>query len=145
MQQTDVNPPAAAARDPLSIVSACSNPGSRRCTCMSMKPGATIRPPASKTCALGDERSGATAATRPSTIRTSAMWSVCVAGSITRPFLMTIDMRLSNHLFQHRHPDRDAVLDLIQNDRTLEVGDLARKLPPAIDGAGVHHDGVRPG
>src|ERR1035437_2534312 len=53
MQQMDVNPPAAAAREPLSMVSACSNPGSRRCTCISMKPGATIIPVASNTSAFG--------------------------------------------------------------------------------------------
>ena len=51
MQQIDVKPPAAAARAPVSMVSACSKPGSRRCTCMSIKPGATIRPVASKTSA----------------------------------------------------------------------------------------------
>jgi len=39
----------AAARAPVSIVSACSMPGSRRWTCMSMKPGATMAPRASKT------------------------------------------------------------------------------------------------
>ena len=44
MQQMEVKPPAAAAREPLSMVSACSKPGSRRWTCMSMKPGATTRP-----------------------------------------------------------------------------------------------------
>ena len=44
MQQMEVNPPAAAAREPLSMVSAYSKPGSRRWTCMSMKPGATMRP-----------------------------------------------------------------------------------------------------
>ena len=92
MQHTDVNPPAAAARDPLSIVSACSNPGSRRCTCMSMNPGATIIPVASNTSALGDDRFGATPAIRPSTISTSATRSVFDAGSITLPFLMTIAM-----------------------------------------------------
>src|ERR1035441_1718280 len=63
-----MNPPAAAAREPLSMVSACSNPGSRRCTCISMKPGATIIPVASNTSAFGEERLGATPATRPSTI-----------------------------------------------------------------------------
>ncbi len=62
MQQMEVKPPAAAAREPLSMVSACSKPGSRRCTCMSMKPGATIMPAASNTSALGEERFGATPA-----------------------------------------------------------------------------------
>src|SRR5207245_9589184 len=44
MQTTVVNPPAAAARAPESIVSLWLNPGSRRCTCMSIRPGATINP-----------------------------------------------------------------------------------------------------
>src|SRR2546425_7872934 len=51
MQQTAVKPPAAAARVPLAIVSLYSWPGSRRCTCMSMKPGHTHVPAASITAA----------------------------------------------------------------------------------------------
>src|ERR1035441_11034512 len=99
MQQMDVNPPAAAARDPLSMVSACSNPGSRRCTCISMKPGATIIPVASNTSAFGEERFGATPAIRPSTISTSATRSVFEDGSITLPFLDRKSTRLnSSHL-----------------------------------------------
>src|SRR5215467_9824890 len=122
MQQIDVNPPAAAARLPLSIFSACSNPGSRRCTCMSMKPGATIMPLASNTSALGEERFGATPAMRPSTISTSATRSVFEAGSITRPFLMTIGMRLSNYLLQNGHADGDSVFHLIEDHAAGEVG-----------------------
>ena len=44
MQATAVNPPATAAAAPLAIVSLCSCPGSRRCTWMSINPGATIQP-----------------------------------------------------------------------------------------------------
>ena len=40
--QTEVNPPAAAAAVPVAIVSLCECPGSRRCTCISMSPGATM-------------------------------------------------------------------------------------------------------
>ena len=43
MAQTEVNPPAAAAAVPVTMVSLCDWPGSRRCTCRSMKPGATMR------------------------------------------------------------------------------------------------------
>src|SRR6185369_9387227 len=132
MQQMEVKPPAAAARDPLSMVSACSNPGSRRCTCISTKPGATIIPVASNTSAFGEERFGATPAIRPSTISTSATRSVFVDGSITLPFLMTIGM-LSNHLLQHRHAYRDSVLHLIQDYRPLEVRHFAGEFAPAID------------
>ena len=51
MQQTEVNPPAFAAAVPVAIVSLYSKPGSRRCTCMSMRPGTTSLPAASMTCA----------------------------------------------------------------------------------------------
>ena len=47
MHATAVKPPAAAARVPLAMVSLYSKPGSRRCTCMSMKPGHTTLPVAS--------------------------------------------------------------------------------------------------
>ena len=48
MAQTEVNPPAAAAAVPVAMVSLCACPGSRRCTCRSMKPGATMHPLALK-------------------------------------------------------------------------------------------------
>src|SRR4051794_20641972 len=144
MQQMDVNPPAAAAREPLSMVSACSNPGSRRCTCISMKPGATIIPPASKTSAFGEERLGATPAIRPSTISTSATRSVFDDGSITLPFLITIGM-LSNHLFEHRHAHRNAVFHLIQDHGALEIRHFAGEFPAPVDRTRMHHDGFRLG
>src|SRR5947209_3024171 len=111
---------------------------------MSMNPGATIIPVASNTSAFGDERFGATPAIRPSTMSTSATRSVFEEGSITRPFLITIGM-LSNHLFEHGHAHRDSVLHLVQNHRPLKIRDLARKLAPAIDGSGMHHDRLRLG
>ena len=40
MATTAVNPPSAAAREPVSTVSASSRPGSRRCVCRSTSPGA---------------------------------------------------------------------------------------------------------
>ncbi|MNV61392.1 hypothetical protein D3C71_1538980 [compost metagenome] len=42
-----VNPPLAAERLPVSTVSLCSNPGSRKCTCISMSPGMSSLPSAS--------------------------------------------------------------------------------------------------
>ena len=51
IEQTKVKPPCAAAASPVANVSASSPPGSRRCACRSMKPGATTTagslPPAS--------------------------------------------------------------------------------------------------
>ena len=44
MHTTAVHPPSAAARAPVSIVSASSRPGSRKCTWMSTRPGATTQP-----------------------------------------------------------------------------------------------------
>ena len=47
MQATAVNPPQAAARAPVSMVSLCSWPGSRKWTCMSIQPWETVLPVAS--------------------------------------------------------------------------------------------------
>ena len=52
IQQMVVNPPAAAARAPDAMSSLYSKPGSRRWQCMSISPGATIRPLASITSEL---------------------------------------------------------------------------------------------
>ena len=46
---TDVNPPRAAARLPVAMVSFDSKPGSRKCTWMSTRPGHTMQPVASST------------------------------------------------------------------------------------------------
>ena len=47
MATTQVKPPRAAARLPVSTVSASSRPGWRRWACRSTRPGATTQPPAS--------------------------------------------------------------------------------------------------
>ena len=44
MQATAVKPPATADAVPVATVSLCSCPGSRRCTCMSIRPGHTTQP-----------------------------------------------------------------------------------------------------
>ena len=44
MHATDVTPPARAAAVPVAMVSSSSRPGSRRWTCMSIRPGQTIMP-----------------------------------------------------------------------------------------------------
>src|SRR3989304_4785949 len=71
MQATAVKPPAAAGRAPPWMVSALSLPGSRRWTCISMKPGATTRFAASKTSAPARSIFASTAARRPSSTRVS--------------------------------------------------------------------------
>src|SRR5207247_876293 len=66
--------PAAAARAPLATVSTSSFPGSRRCTCRSTRPGATIAPRTSRTSTpSGVPSVGPTAAILPSWTRTSAV------------------------------------------------------------------------
>ncbi|MNC07245.1 hypothetical protein D3C75_547870 [compost metagenome] len=47
MQAIVVKPPFAAERAPVSMVSLCSKPGSRRCTCISISPGISSLPSAS--------------------------------------------------------------------------------------------------
>ena len=97
MQHTDVNPPRAAARVPVAMVSLSSRPGSRRWTCRSTNPGHTTLPRASSTRSGGAasraERSGPTAAIRPSSISTSRTASTVFDGSTTRPPSIRILMR----------------------------------------------------
>src|SRR5260221_8534260 len=145
MQQIEVNPPAAAARAPVSMVSACSIPGSRRCTCMSMKPGATTRPDASNTSAPANSRPAPIPAMRPSSSARSATASNPDAGSIMRPFLIRslLTSLLTNDPFEYRHAHGDAVLHLVQNHRALRIGDFGGKLAPAVDRSRVHHDHFR--
>src|ERR1700683_3392173 len=139
----EVKPPAAAAREPVSMVSACSNPGSRRCTCISMKPGVTTSPLASKSSVPAAERFAPTPRMTPSSIQTSAVPSWPEAGSMTRPFLMSnagIFFWAHQDLLQNGHADGDAVLHLVQNHRPLRVRDLRRNLAAAIDRARMHDD-----
>jgi len=87
MAHTVVKPPAAAARVPDSIVSLSGNPGNRRCVWRSTKPGHTIRPVASITCAPAGAGApeGTICAMRPFSTRTSASRSIPAEGSMTRP------------------------------------------------------------
>src|SRR5262249_51514314 len=160
MAQTAVNPPAAAALRPVATVSAYSRPGSRRCAWRSMKPGKTSRPFASRTCASGASRRSPNSATRPSSRRTSKTPSRPAAGSTTRPPLSSSG-RASQRRgptrglpspggprqkeIEDRHPDRHAVGDLLEDERTVRVGDVGGDLDAAVHGPGVHDDGLRPG
>ena len=95
MTATEVKPPAAADRQPDVMVSLYSNPGSLKCTCISINPGQTTQPlasitdsfsPASKLMLPGDSR----ALILPLSINRSLGSSKPLAGSITLPFLITI-------------------------------------------------------
>ena len=83
MPQTVVNPPCAAAASPDTTVSASSLPGSRRCACRSMNPGATTTPLAS-TPSPSSPSSHVTASRTPSRTTTSPGPSRPVAGSTTQ-------------------------------------------------------------
>src|SRR5208282_3337753 len=94
MVQTEVKPPAAAAAVPVAIVSLYAWPGSRRCACRSMKPGATMSPRASNFSAFSSTPAlillgGATSATRPSFSSTSMGASMRAAGSMRWPPLIS--------------------------------------------------------
>ena len=122
-----VNPPSAAARLPVSIVSASSRPGSRRWTWRSTKPG-------DDDAAGGVERPSSspsidvpTSTTRPVSIATSARRSPCWSSTV--PPRITIrgssrrrsvaEPRAAAEQFeQHRHPHRDAVGHLVRGSPT---------------------------
>src|SRR5258706_2099742 len=149
MQATDVKPPAAAARVPLSIDSLCSCPGSRRWTCMSTSPGHTQSPAASITRVPGGSPpfpcpGARLSAMRPSTIKMSSGASTPVAGSMTRPPLTSELARGSSRQeIQDRHADGDAVGDLLEDHRVRAVGDGAVDLDAAVHRSRVHDDDVR--
>ena len=98
---TLVKPPLSAAWAPDSISSLYVKPGSRKCTCTSTSPGATIQPDASIVSqsaphALSDGLkpssviSFAILRILPSFTRTSAGCSILFAGSMTIPFFINI-------------------------------------------------------
>src|SRR5215471_3995169 len=158
IQHTAVNPPRAAASVPVSIVSEFSWPGSRRCTCMSIKPGATTKPEASKAStpeSTGNLPGGAISLTRPSFSKTSLSASVFEAGSSTRPFLirsmssflggwfassgerrMRAALRGANHQqIQDGHAHGNAVGDLFEHRRLRSVRHFGSDFRATIDRA----------
>src|SRR5215470_5656268 len=144
MQATAVNPPATAAAVPVATVSLCSCPGSRRCTCMSIRPGHTIRPLGiSTTVTPSAGRSRPTRATRSASIRMSKTPSRPLAGSTSRPPLSSrFIFDPAREKIQHGHPHGDAVGDLFKNHRIRTVGDVRRDLDAAVHWPGVHDDDV---
>src|SRR5262245_12819034 len=146
MQATAVNPPATAAAVPVATVSLCSCPGSRRCTCMSISPGQTTSPAGMFTTwtPVSTGRSRPTRTIRSFSIRTSNAPSRPFAGSTTRPPLSSRFIFYSaRQEVQHRHPDRHAVGDLLENHRIRPVRDFGRDLDAAVHRPGMHDDHVR--
>src|SRR5208337_2153328 len=164
MQQTAVKPPRAAASVPVSMVSEFSWPGSRRCACMSMKPGATISPQASNTSApLAREifPLGAISAMRSPSNRMSRGASVLDAGSRTRPFLIRSMSRFLGFRFafyfergmrafrgayhqqvENGHAHRHTIGYLFEYGGARPVGHFRGNFDAAIDGAGMQDERV---
>src|SRR5581483_12486603 len=85
MHATDVTPPATAAAVPVAIVSSSSRPGSRRWTCMSIRPGETIIPVQSRVRSAAAPGCGPVPRMVPSFSHRSATRSRFWDGSMTRP------------------------------------------------------------
>src|ERR1700674_3530619 len=124
-----------------------------------MKPGATIRPAASRTSAFCEAEifpAGATSFIFSPSRRMSSCASALEAGSSTRPFLirsirgflgfhferrMSIGFRrAAGEQIQNGHANRDAVGDLLEDAGLRAVGNFGRDLDAAIDRAGMQND-----
>ncbi len=118
MLHTAVNPPAAAAFDPVMISSLYSYPGSLKWTWISMNPGQTIFPSASTISSFpSGDSSFPIAAILPSITRTSAISSILFAGSMTRPPLTSnLIFSTSKHQVKNCHPYCDSVCYLFVYD-----------------------------
>src|SRR6266508_4563302 len=122
MAQTAVKPPATAARVPLATVSSSSFPGSRKCTCTSTRPGATIMPATLRTSAP----SGA-----PIPAPTAAILPSWTSGSA------------AGQQVEHGHAHRHAVGHLVEDHAVGTVGHARVDFDAAVHRTGVH-DGDRP-
>src|ERR1700739_2905308 len=123
-----------------------------------MNPGATTRPAASIVSPLGAEEesfgasAGAIRAMRSPPIQMLRFASVPLAGSITRPFLMSSMGRSSrifgfragrNHHKEHRHAYGQTVGNLLQNAGLRAIGYSRIDLQPANHRARVKHQRAR--
>src|ERR1700730_150041 len=167
MQHNAVKPPRAAESVPVSMVSEFSWPGSRRCTCISMKPGATISPAASKiSVSFGcfTFPGGPSWVMRSPSNRISSAASVFEAGSMTRPFLissmrgflglryapafergMRAVGRARHQQIKQRHAHGDAVGDLLEHGRLRTIGNFGGDFHAPIDGTGMKDQRILPG
>src|ERR1700680_389021 len=102
-----------------------------------MKPGATMRPVASKTSASAAERFAPVFKMRPPSNRTSKKASVLVAGSRTRPFLISsirsflcrmwrVDRSSADQMVEKSHAHGEAIGHLIEHARlrTIRYGGI---------------------
>src|SRR5437763_8836898 len=153
MAQMAVYPPSTAAADPEAMVSSSSRPGSRRCTWVSTKPGATMAPSTSMTSARPGSSPVPTASMRPPAIRTSQVASASPAGSTRRPRrsrrsakrgLLHRPVGGTEHEVEQGHPHGDPVGDLVDDDGAFQVRDVGRDLDAPVHRAGMHDDRLGP-
>src|SRR5262245_2641256 len=107
---------------------------------MSKKPGATIRPEASKT---GTSAVSALPIllTLPSRIRTSVTVSSLRAGSTRRPFLISRSMSPQQQI-KYGHAYSDTGRHLVEYDRVRTISDIGRNLNTPIHRSGMHDDHI---
>ena len=152
---TAVKPPSAAARAPVSTVSASSRPGWRRWVWRSTRPGATTQPPASSTVAAVEVRADGHDRGRPDRPRRPAARPGGVHhgaapederqpfGSSLRSAVGTAELHArAQQPVQDGHPHGHAVGDLGGDDRVGQVGDLGGDLDAAVHRTGVHDQRV---
>ncbi len=155
MQTTVVKPPAAAAREPVPIVSLWVWPGSRKCTWMSTSPGQATRPRPSIFRARLRSAGLSEATIRPSRTKRSA-GGVAPGGGVDHPgagdpkqghgegrgrvrMLAAggdgVVRLAAGAEVEDGHPDGDAVGHLLEDDAALAVGQFAVDLHAAVDRA----------
>ena len=153
---TVVNPPWAAAASPVAIVSASSRPGSRRCACRSMNPGAIrtaavvdpVQPGhATSTTPSSDDDLGRAA---PPAARVDEPLRADGDRCRARPTADDAGVKAAarprpGQQVQQRHPDRHAVRDLVRDDRPRAERDVGGDLHALVHRARVHDEDVRRG
>src|SRR4029079_4418071 len=160
MQTMVVTPPAAAARLAVASVSRCSSPGSPAETIMSMRPGASTRPPQSTTWASPIAPAATwrpKSAMRSSMIKSPPSWSRPEAGSMSRAltraiwrgagrgfgaFTAVLCWQMSGQGLKHRHADRDTHLDLLADHALRVVGDVRVDFDAPVHGTWMHDESV---
>ena len=150
MQATAVKPPAAAAIVPVRTVSLYSCPGSRRWTWMSISPGATTSPEASKVSAPLGGLIAAVELRHPAVLDQQVERLVEVLARVDHPAAVDQQLRHARIVsscdageqIEDGHAHRDAVGHLLQDHRVAAVRHLARDLDAAVHRAGVHDDHV---
>src|SRR5690606_21625195 len=135
MATTAANPPAGAARAPVSVVSVYSSPSSRRWTCGSIRPGTIHFPRQSSTRVPGAGAPSpfSMAAMAPSRTTSVPAVSMPDAGSRILPPTSQISamdrfLELAGGAEQDGHANGHAALHLVEDEAPAAVGDLGLDL-----------------